>query len=81
MLEAVQEYDPLSLENVVTISLKGRIDPRDRLFITKLRFRTGRLEAVGNDQIINNLYEILKVSYNIDIHKLKNLTLGLSNRW
>ena len=81
MLEAIQEYDPLTLENVVTVALKGKIDPRDKLFITKLRFKTGSLKAVGSDQIINNLYEILKVSYSIDLYKLKNLTLGLSNRW
>ena len=81
MLEAVQEYDHITFENVVTVSIKGKIDPKDKLFITRLRFKTGGLETVGKDQILNNLYEILKVSYSIDLYKLKNLTLGLSNRW
>ena len=81
ILEAIQEHDPLAFENVVTIAIKGRIDPRDKLFISKLRFKTGGLKAVGNDQILNNLYEILKVSYNVDLYKLKNLVLGMSNRW
>ena len=81
MLEAVQEFDPVKIETVVTVTLKARIDPRDCLLVTKLNFRIGGLKAVGNDQIVNNLYEILKVSYNVDLYKLKNLVLGMSNRW
>lgn len=81
MLEAIQEFDPAKMGAVVTVKLKARIDPRDCLLVTKLYFKTGDLKAVGNDQIINNLYEILKVSYNIDLYKLKNLVLGMSNRW
>lgn len=81
MLEAVQEFDPARIETVVTVKLKARIDPRDCLLVTKLNFKIGGLKAVEKDQIINNLYEILKVSYNIDLYKLKNLVLSMSNRW